>query len=420
MSTMTNPSVKKTSIDDVRLGVNVAAGIALLAGVGALVSTLSGNFAPWLTPAPYLWIGSGCLLAFLGGLLFLPGAGVTSFDTTKSLCLTTSSVLLLLGVFILARSSQSALLLEEALHANQKARDYADQVVAELKASQDESARKLADLNHQLESVKAGSPEALKLKAEVDELKKQMSGQAEQFKTWTATADLLKTKGDAIQRTGDPDAGQEKGGRRRRAASSNDADDDDSGTNNATNKNENKGTPGTPGKGDENQGSGTQKNDEGTSGDKDNDKDGGKSETKESGSSAEQFLSKLIGLGLMAAMPELLPLFKLIGLDLFSMGVREEDLPKIIEAVKQVKVSGPTVNVQEIMDLLKDTKNPNTAAKALEKILSQKGIREQIGDKTLAEMNKLIKKMIEKKPVRDTVRDPVVPPTTNRKKFQRA
>ncbi len=385
MSTTTLPSPRKTSMDDIRLGVNAASALTVVACIAGLACTLSGQYQAWITPAPYLWIAAGSLVAFLAGVLLLPSMGLASFDTTKSICLCSSSALLMLGVFLLANSTHTGQLLSKSLRDNEATQKVAKQFAQELEASNDAAARRINELNEQIEGLKADDPKVQTLKAEIDALKATLAEQTKVLNTWKAVAEDLKKRADATALSGHPETSTNP-------STSGPTNEKNVATDDDVNPDPDHDTGGVKGRGGQGEGGQGQGNDgkgQGNDGKGNNGKGnanndgGGNRQDNGSGSSPEQFVSKLVMIALAAAMPELLPILKFLGLDLFSMGVREEDLPAIVDAVKKATKSGPNVNVDEILDMLKNTKNPQTASAALKRILSQKGIREQIGDKAL-------------------------------------
>ncbi len=414
MSTVNLCEPRKNSFDDVRLGVNFASSLALLAGAGGLAATLSGEYGTWLGPAPYVWTGVGCLFTFLVGTIILPRAGLTCFDSTKTFCLASTGILLLLGVFLLARSSHAQATLTAALAVNDRARQQAEKFAREMEESVDAANRQIAAINQQLEGLKAGDPEAQKLREQLAALQQQVKDQAKLVETWSKAAEELKHRGDAMKHTGAVGIDDQ--------ARTGQANSDGEGENGkGTGQDDNNDNPGGGRQGGGDSPGGNPRDGGGSGGDgkghgDPNAKGGGdgqgakgEDQGSKSGPSAEQFVSKLLMLAVAFIQPELLPVLKFLGLDLFNMGVREEDLPAVVDAVKKATEKGKEVNIQELVDTLQNTRDPARAAAALKKILSQPGIREKIGDKALEDITRAFEKKFPKPAARGKKSTPADP-----------
>ncbi|HVX11683.1 MAG TPA: hypothetical protein VHC22_10920 [Pirellulales bacterium] len=369
------------SWDHLRLGIDSAATVLVVGGTLGLAAALGVDHQPWITATPYVLLAGACAIAFLVGMFILPKiTGVTSFDTVKTTSLAGVGVLLVLGVFLAARSEEASAEAERYAEALAKHRQETDAV----KASIDELLIEQATLKQQLND-KANAPQVL---ATLEKTSQELTAYQKRLKILEETKPQLPA--------GIPAAPPKPGNVGTEVAVANPGNPSPPPSPTPPNPNPAPGAPrsggavptpnptsGTPGAGTPSGGTPPQPS-------------GGGGRSNKGGDEMKAAIG--IAAAFLAGAQPVLIIVKALLPKLLSLISSVEDLKPILEAVRLVVEGGGVVPPKEVLDKLAGAKEPGEAAAAFGVILADKSFRKLFKEEDLKVLDEALKNYVPSTP----------------------
>jgi hypothetical protein len=370
MATATSP--RKGALDNFVLGLNLACALVILVGLAGVISTLAGEYHTWLGVTSWVLLGVGVVLALLFGTLAAPKFDWRGLDTSATTALAVASIGLLLATVLLARSADTQERVQQIAEREKKARELIDGQISLYRGKLKETTDQIAQLNAQLdEQKKAGRTPDPELVKRLDALGKEAEALKGRLAMFEKASEHLEEMVASLNRGDNPKVPATEPPATNTPPAS---DPKDPKSTSPEEPDDGKKPPAGPSTKPEDSKPGDNKGSDSVS--------------------PERFLAKLIALGVMYLAPEFLPALVLFGGDLFDMGVREEDLPAVVRTLKKITEEGKNIDKEEIINLVKNCRDPGKAAAALRKLLENPKVREVLGADTAAELDRHLDQVI--------------------------